>query len=101
MRPSGHALFGAGFHAPRRKLAGQPLREILHDENSCFLCGTALPDKSPTEAIGEVGGFHVAVGDEAHTGALCYSCWFPAGFGRKVEAKIRERQVGEQMELFR
>ncbi|MDN5698651.1 MAG: hypothetical protein L0G70_11875, partial [Rubrobacter sp.] len=33
---------------------------------------------------------HVAVDGVGHTGALCYPCYFPDGFWRRVEQKIRE-----------
>lgn len=88
-RPSGHTRYGGGFHIPRRRLAGHYETVILHDESACFLCGAELPDKDPIEAMSEVGGFHVAVDGVGHTGALCYPCYFPDGFRRRVEHKIR------------
>lgn len=91
-RPSGHRLYGANFHTPRRRLAGHYETVILHDESACFLCGTELPDKDPIEAMSEVGGFHVVVDGVGHCGALCYPCYFPDGFWRTVEHKIREDQ---------
>lgn len=91
-RPSGHTLYGANFHTPRRRLAGHYEPLVIHDESACFLCGVELPDKDPIEAMSEVGGFHVSVDGVGHAGALCYPCYFPDGFWRAVEHKIRHDQ---------
>lgn len=88
-------------HRTRHAAAGA----AVHDPDECYLCGSDLSAWSHLPApqrIGKVGGFELTDdGGRVHIGSLCHSCWFPDGFWRAVEKKMRERAVGEQMELFR